>query len=124
MAVTFLDLNQSTPTDTPMLVGIDAVFQSVFNIMSVVPGERLWLPDFGMNLARIQFLPIDDLTSAQIERMIYYSFSQWDPRIRVVDNQSSVTPDPDNSKYDIKVALLVSGLPTVYTYTGQLQVNQ
>jgi len=71
------------------------------------PGSRLNHPTFGCELDSVLFDPIDDHTARKILLELLQCLQRWDPRFRVVPGLSSVVPDVDNNRYDVKLLIEV-----------------
>jgi phage baseplate assembly protein W len=82
MAV-YTDLNSINPTSTSLLKDVESVYQGLFNLFNTTPGERLFLPEFGVDIEDILFEVIDDLTSAEIFRRIVEAVDRWEGRVLV-----------------------------------------
>ena len=67
--------------------GVEAVKQSVVNILLTAPGERPFNPYFGGNLYQYLFENFDDVTAAAIESTIINTLRNFEPRVRVIDVQ-------------------------------------
>jgi len=58
---------------------------SVFTILSTIPGERVMRPDFGSFLRVILFENINRITGLRAKFEISRSLTIWEPRVRVED---------------------------------------
>lgn len=79
-------LNPNTK-DFVVKKGVEAVKQSVVNILLTSPGERPFNPYFGGNLYQYLFENYDDVTAAAIESTIINTLRNFEPRVRVIDVQ-------------------------------------
>jgi uncharacterized protein len=95
-------------SDITIDVEIEAIKNSVRNILQCKKMERRMLPDFGTMLERLLFEPIDNDTSNQIGEIILNELSFWEPRIRV--NNINILPDEDNLKYNIGISYTILSL--------------
>jgi uncharacterized protein len=110
---TYTDLNiklvrNIKTSDITIDVEIEAIKNSVRNILQCKKMERRMLPDFGTMLERLLFEPIDNDTSNQIGEIILNELSFWEPRIRV--NNINILPDEDNLKYNIGISYTILSL--------------
>lgn len=80
---------------------VDAVRNSVINILTTKKMERRMLPEFGASLEQILFEPITDLTSERIRRVIKEALNNWEPRVEVT--AINIKADEDNMMYNIIV---------------------
>lgn len=108
--VIFSDLNEDNYSDDMYLKNMEVIVQSVLNMLSTDSGERIFRPNFGASLRRINFAPINNATSARLKQMLINSIESWDSRIRVNRNLSRVVPLPDESSYEIHVTYEVPSL--------------
>jgi len=58
---------------------------SVFTILSTIPGERVMRPDFGSFLRIILFENINRITGLRARFEIFRAITIWEPRVNVVD---------------------------------------
>ena len=79
-------LNPNTK-DFVVKKGVEAVKQSVVNILLTSPGERPFNPYFGGNLYQYLFENYDDVTAAAIESTIINTLRNFEPRVRVTGVQ-------------------------------------
>lgn len=80
---------------------VDAVRNSVINILTTKKMERRMLPEFGASLEQLLFEPITDLTSERIRRVIEEALNNWEPRVEVT--AINIKADEDNMMYNIIV---------------------
>ena len=62
---------------------INAIFNSITNIILTTQGERRMLPTFASNIKRLLFEPIDEITARMIAESLLDSIKNWDNRINV-----------------------------------------
>lgn len=106
----YSDLNQHDPQNTPLLYGIEPIYQSIYNILSTSKGERIFLPEFGADLDNYLFELMTDITAFNILNTIIEAIERWEPRVSLLYGQCSVIPDYDNNKYDVTLVFNVLGL--------------
>ena len=63
----------------------EAVKQSVINIVTTNFGERPFQPNFGCNLRRYLFEPLDDITASVFIDVIKNGLRNYEPRVNVVN---------------------------------------
>lgn len=110
MNIIYSDLNGFTPTQKPLLVNIESVYQSLFNIINTRPGERLFLPEFGIDLEDSVFEIIDDISAVDIFRIIVDAISRWEPRVTIDTSRTEVIPDEVNNAYEINLFFEITGI--------------
>ena len=84
----------------------ESVRQSIWTILSTVPGERVMRPDFGCGLAELVFAPNTSGTAGQIMSAVREALIQWEPRIDVLE-VDAVPDDTQPNLLLIAVSYLV-----------------
>lgn len=81
-----IDFRLKTKTNKDLYVKIDveAVKQSIINIVTTNYGEKLFQPNFGANLRSILFEPIDQVTSLVIKNQIIEAIKNFEPRAEIL----------------------------------------
>ena len=105
--------------DLQIDIDIDAVKNSIENILGTSRGERVMLPGFGSGIKGILFEPLDVSLGRALELEIVDSINTWDDRVQV--STSEVVPDYDHNSVTIKVQCQVKGLGT-YVFTKELKL--
>lgn len=57
--------------------GFQAIRQSIYQLMTTEKGERVMLPDFGVNLNYFVFQPLDEVVFDNIKREITTAFNKY-----------------------------------------------
>ena len=118
MAITlYKDLNQFNPTDREYSLNERAVYQSIINILQTRRGERLFNPDFGVDLDNYIFDTMDNTTEQLVMQEIGSSIENTDKRILVDYDKSEVRAKGDTNSLEL---LLVFELEGVEGQTYQL----
>ena len=115
----FLDLDEEsvgtktffakdTKTDLKLSTDEAAIVNSIRNIFSTSPGERILEPTFGLNLKQWMFQPLDDFTAQEIGDTIIEGIERYEPRVLV--NTVNIDTDHENSQYTIKLVLTIPSL--------------
>jgi len=76
-------LNPNTK-DFVLKKDVEAVKQSVINILLTQRGERPFNPELGGNLYAYLFENFDDITKAAVETTIVNTLRNYEPRVRVL----------------------------------------
>jgi len=84
---------------------IEAVKNSIRNILLTRRGERPFNPNFGCNLKAYLFEPADPITKAQMEYEIRYSIGEQEPRVKILN--LDIQDDPDRNAYYITIQVLI-----------------
>lgn len=85
--------------DLKKSVNINAVRNSIRNILQTRKMERRMMPEFGASLEKLLFEPIDEVTGRKIGREMVAQLTTWEPRLVVTS--LLVISDPDFMRYDI-----------------------
>ena len=120
----YSDINMSKPTIAPQVVNLSSINQALFTLFNTKLGERLFLPEYGIDLEAILFMPIDDATTLYIEQKIVEAISRWEPRVVLDYSNTSITPYEDDNRYDIVLAFRIVGLEDqVFKFEGSIATN-
>lgn len=84
----FLDLNRNSN---------NAVKADLAHLLLTRKGERLYLPDFGTDLISFLFEPVDDITIADMKRVIQDSVDNYIPNLQVDDIIITAIEDNENA---------------------------
>jgi phage baseplate assembly protein W len=57
---------------------------SIINILSTLKGERVGEPEFGSNLYKLLWSPLDDILVQEIRRETVEAIQRWDPYVQIV----------------------------------------
>lgn len=113
-------LNPNTK-DFVLKKDVEAVKQSVINILLTQRGERPFNPYIGGDLYSYLFENFDDITKAAIENTIVNTLRNFEPRVQVLD----VTVEDLSYRNAINIALEIKILsPDVVTSTVEFVVER
>jgi phage baseplate assembly protein W len=87
---------------------LDALRNSIYNIFTTSPGEKILTPEFGLNLLKYLFSPITERNADEIKRDIKIGIGRFEPRMVLIN--VSVVPNEDQNEYDITVEFDVPAL--------------
>jgi len=122
----YSDLDFSLTIDTAGKVSIvkdhEAIKQSIKNIITTYPGERIMLPEFGSILRTILFEPMDEFTTELIESEIQDTINRWENRVYI--ENVDVNPDYDNNNYDIIITYVIIATGEKGELEGIIGVNR
>ena len=93
--------------DVRMDFDLAAIKNSITNILTTAPGEKILNPPFGLDFRDYLFDPISDTTAELIKARIQEGLRDQEPRI-VFNQEPTVEPDETNNQYTIE---LVIGVP-------------
>ena len=90
-----------------------AIRNSIYNLFTTTPGQRILNPYFGLELQKYLFLPVDEIRARLIGNEILRGLSTFEPRIKV--NNINIAADALNQQYI--VTLIVTAI-TIDPTTG------
>jgi len=91
-----------------------AIKNSIFNIITTVPGQRILNPYFGVNLQKYLFSRVSEIYARNIGNEILQAIINYEPRV-VVQN-IEVTVDEVNQQYIINLNLAIAAVPTASSF--------
>ena len=87
---------------------VAAIKNSIFNIFTTIPGQKILNPTFGLNLLYYLFTGITAENARMLGDTIIKGIAKFEPRV-TVDN-INITTDYDNQQYTIDLFLSVPSL--------------
>ncbi len=87
---------------------VAAIKNSIFNIFTTIPGQKILNPIFGLNLLYYLFTGITAENARMLGDTIIKGITKFEPRV-TVDN-INITTDYDNQQYTIDLFLSVPSL--------------
>ena len=98
---------------------VKAIYNSLNNIFTWIPGERVLLPEFGSRLRFLLYEGITQQTEEAIAAEIRGSVSEWEPRVSIVDIRNvSTVDDTENNTIHLEVIFTIPSLSEEqYTYS-------
>tara|TARA_R110000782_G_scaffold259366_2_gene349819 strand:- start:1056 stop:1457 length:402 start_codon:yes stop_codon:yes gene_type:complete len=84
---------------------VDAIKNSIKNILLTKRGEKPFNPRFGCNLTDYLFEPADRVTESLMRTEIEYSLGEQEPRIQI--NKVIIEDYPDRNSYAITIDCLI-----------------
>jgi len=99
---------------------VEAVKQSVLNILRTNRGERPFSPSFGSNIRSYLFENVDEVTKTLIEEDIVFSLRNFEPRVSILS--INVSDIPDRNAVNITMDLeIISPVETTTTLDFTLE---
>jgi len=98
---------------------IDAIKNSIFNLFTTMPGQKILNPTFGLNLQQFIFTGLTEINGKLMAETILKGLNKYEPRVKV--KNINVEIDYDNNQYNIYLLLNVPALNnTVISLKGTL----
>lgn len=76
--------------------GVDQIKADLLQLLLTNPGERVMLPEFGVDLRSLLFEPNDTLLEIEARRRIIQALERWEPRVQIQDVVVAVGMDEDD----------------------------
>jgi phage baseplate assembly protein W len=99
----------------------DAIRNSLYNLFTTRPGQKLLTPAFGSNLEQFLFESVNELNARVIGDTIYTSIRRFEPRVEVLKVQ--VTPNPDENLYRVLFVYKLLNMGENQTFSIQIESN-
>lgn len=85
---------------------IEAVKQSIVNILSTNRGERPFIPDFGANIRSYLFENFDGVTASLVKEQVRVALANYEPRVRILDLTVEGLPDRNAMRIGLEFEIL------------------
>jgi phage baseplate assembly protein W len=102
------DFTKQSDGDVQKDIDIDAIFNSLSNIILTVQGERRMLPTFASNVKHLLFEPIDEITARLIAENLVDAIRIWDDRIDITGFDIEPLYDQNSYRCRLKFAIIGS----------------
>lgn len=93
--------------DVKKNVDLDAIINSLNNIILTKQGERRMLPTFASNIRHLLFEPIDEITARRIAEELIDSIRVWENRISIT--RFDIEPLYDDNSYKCRLNFAIVG---------------
>lgn len=100
--------SNNTVVDLVVDHDIEAIKNSLLNLFTTIPGQKILNPIYGLNLAQFLFSGITESNSRLMGEVILRGITTFEPRITV--KKIYIFPDPENHTYEIALRLDVPSL--------------
>jgi len=119
----YLDLDltfgQTATKDVAKRVDVNAVKQSLRNLLFIRKGEKPFRPEIGSDLHKVLFEPMDFLTVDLMRDIIKEVIKKYEPRVNLQDVE--INPQYDSNSYDVILYFYVVGILEPVTFNLNLQ---
>lgn len=110
---------EETITDVKHSLDEAAIKNSLKNLFTTMPGQKLLNPDYGLSINQFLFQPLTEDTAEEIGNRILRGIETYEPRVTV--KNVNVNLDVEQSQYDIYLTLTIPALSnSTVKFTGIL----
>lgn len=88
-------------TDIVSDINENAIKNSLYNIFSTSPGQKILNPEFGLNFEQWLFTNMSENAVLVIKQTIYSQIQRWEPRVTL--NDVTVIPNYEQNEYHISI---------------------
>ncbi len=113
--------SSSSPVDIGELQDGQSVINSVKNILTTTPGQKLLNPTFGLDFRSYLFEPVNTTTSFFLGQFIYNNLGVQEPRVRL--EAVEIEGTPDENQYDILISFSIPKLD-IYNLSLNATLNK
>lgn len=106
-------LGRQSDGDIQRDTDVDAIFNSLRNIILTIQGERRMIPTFASNITKLLFEPIDAITARLIAENLLESIRIWENRIEITG--FDIEPMADENYYRCRLNFTVVGSDEIET---------
>lgn len=110
-----INLKKAQNGDIRWMSDVDAIMNSLSNILTTLQGQRRMLPEFALPLWELLFEPIDETTATLIGEEMLKAINIWDDRITV--SNVNVWPVPDENKYEVTLTFNIKSTKSAQRLT-------
>jgi len=84
-------------------VNFEAIKNSLINLITTFPGQKILNPEFGMNFGDLLFLPVSKARATVIGETINNTFVGFEPRIQI--SFIEVIADIEQQEYELNIEI-------------------
>jgi len=85
-----------------------AIRNSIYNLVTTVPGQRILNPEYGLNLPKYLFLRISESVALSIGNEVLAGITAFEPRVTV--QKINVIADEANQQYIVELILSMTNI--------------
>lgn len=98
-----------------------AIANSLRNLFSTLPRQRILNPEYGLNLKQFLFENANEYTGRLIGRKIDMMIRKYETRVRV--DLVEVKVDAENNLYNISIVLKIPSIDKTFAYSAIINEN-
>ena len=84
-------------------INFEAIRNSLINLITTFPGQKILNPEFGMNFGDLLFLPVSKARATVIGENINNTVAGFEPRIKIVFIE--ITADIEKQEYELDIEI-------------------
>lgn len=107
------DFTRQADGDVQKDTDVQAIFNSIKNIILTVQGERRMVPTFACNITRLLFEPIDEINARMIAENLLEAIIVWEDRINITG--FDIEPRHDQNLYKCRLNFTIVGSDVIET---------
>ena len=120
----YSDLNQQDNLVDEKIYNLESIYQSIDNIINTEKGQRLFLPEFGVDLWQYLFEPMTHEIVVQVYFEVYNALEFWEPRIEILP-ESNYEANETSHSIDLTIVFDIKGkLEEKYVYQTSISSLQ
>lgn len=96
-----MSLSKQTDGDIQRDNDIDAIINSLNNIVATIQGSRRMIPEFAQDIWALLFEPLDTETARMIGERLLEAIQVWEDRVEVT--RIDINPDYDNNLFSLRM---------------------
>ena len=117
----YSDVNRQDFFVEEKIYDLESIYQSLDSILNTEKGERLFLPEFGVELEKFLFNLMDWKNRILLFEEVYGAITKWEPRVEIDFQKSGVVEDPlDHTVYLVLVFSIKGKKEDMYVYQTSL----
>jgi len=113
--------SSSAPADLTGLQDGESVINSIKNILTTTPGQKLLNPALGLDFRSYLFEPVNTTTSFFLGQFIYNNLGVQEPRVKL--EAVTIEGSPDENQYDIEISFSIPKL-NIYNLSLNATLNK
>jgi phage baseplate assembly protein W len=110
-----IELEKASSGDIVKDEDIDAVKNSLTNIINTIQGSRRMLPEFAVDIHAQLFEPMDKTTAYNIGRKLVDAITEWEDRVTI--SNLNVHADYDKNQYKVTLDFTIESSKITETIT-------
>lgn len=115
-----MELSKGNDGDIKAMKDVDAIGNSIKNIMKTVQGSRRMKPDFALPIHGLLFEPMDEATARRLGELMLQAIERWEDRV-IVENLH-VHANYDYNQYEVTLQFRLRNIDYQGTITDVISL--